>query len=395
MANTMTLDDKGQKVVWSGAVTDVHTTQKEVIGSTRFHGMKVYRYYKFDNGSGSVAAVSGNIAVFKATTQDTVTSDVSDGDTNKVAAGMFVSAPADGQFCWLQVRGPATVNQAINSGADGAGCIPHSTDGMLTVATANDLIAPCATASDASEKMVWLHCVMQEIMGDLSLLQMRNQVKLALGNRDDLDEHLDSLINTCQMRIARFFDFEEMLSLVDLSIGYTGVALADSSVSLPTKTRDVYGVTIVDGSDYYTVNAVDRPTWKNTFFVDIPTAGKDRPAHYCIFSSTIELYPPPDKAYTAKLRRSKWPADLTDDDSLSELDTKDDLLIALSICWTLYHLNNVERGNAYWAMFRSMLKEAMGSQNVKPDLYQKIDALRPSANTSYWKDPFVRSVTHG
>ena len=160
MANTMTLDDKGQKVVWSGAVTDVHTTQKEVIGSTRFHGMKVYRYYKFDNGADNIAAVSGNIAVFFAEKQDTVTSDVSSGDTNKVAAGMFVSVPADGQFCWLQVRGPATVNQAINSGADGAGCIPHSTDGMLTIATANDVIAPCATASDASALMVWLHCVM-------------------------------------------------------------------------------------------------------------------------------------------------------------------------------------------------------------------------------------------
>ena len=118
MANTYPLDDKGQKVVWSGAVTDVHTTQKEVIGSTRFHGMNVYRYYKFDNGGDSVAAVSGNIAVFIATKQDTVTSDASSGDTNKVAAGMFVSVPADGQFCWLQVRGPATVNQAINSGAD-------------------------------------------------------------------------------------------------------------------------------------------------------------------------------------------------------------------------------------------------------------------------------------
>ena len=160
MANTYTLDDKGQKVVWSGAVTDVHTTQKEVIGSTRFHGMKVYRYHKFDNGSGSVAAVSGNIAIFKATTQDIVTSDVTDGDTNLVAAGMFVSAPTDGQFCWLQVRGPATVNQAINSGADGAACMPHSTDGMLTIATANDVIISCATASDASAKMVWLHCIM-------------------------------------------------------------------------------------------------------------------------------------------------------------------------------------------------------------------------------------------
>jgi len=159
MANTYTLDDKGQKVVWSGAVTDVHTNQKEVIGSTRFHGMKVYRYYKFDNGS-AVAAVSGNIAVFKATTQDIITSDMSTGDTNPVAAGMFVSVPADAQFCWLQVRGDAVVNLAINSGADGAACIPHTTDGMLTIATANDVIVSCATASDASAKMVWLHCVM-------------------------------------------------------------------------------------------------------------------------------------------------------------------------------------------------------------------------------------------
>ena len=160
MANTYTLDDKGQKVVWSGAVTDVHTNQKEVIGSTRFHGMKVYRYYKFENGSGSVAAVSGNLAVFKATTQDIITSDFSDGDTNKVAAGMFVSVPADGQFCWLQVRGPATTNLAIDSGADGAACMIHSVDGQLTIATGAIVVAHCATASDASAKMIWLHCVM-------------------------------------------------------------------------------------------------------------------------------------------------------------------------------------------------------------------------------------------
>tara|TARA_Y100000593_G_scaffold12224_4_gene22360 strand:+ start:653 stop:1144 length:492 start_codon:yes stop_codon:yes gene_type:complete len=163
MANTYALDDKGQKVVWSGAVTDVHTTQKEVIGSTRFHGMKVYRYYKFDNGSGNVAAVSGNIAIFNNAAQDIVLSDFSDlaGSTHAVVAGMFVSVPADGQFCWLQVRGPATLNLAINGSAvDGIGLQAHTADGQATIATSNDLIAPFATASDASEKVVWLHCIM-------------------------------------------------------------------------------------------------------------------------------------------------------------------------------------------------------------------------------------------
>ena len=58
-------------------------------------------------------------------------------------------------------------------------------------------------------------------MGDLTLSQMRDQLRLALGNRDDLDAQLDDLLNTCQMRIARFFDFEEMLSLDDLNIPKT------------------------------------------------------------------------------------------------------------------------------------------------------------------------------
>ena len=222
-------------------------------------------------------------------------------------------------------------------------------------------------------------------MGDLTLAQIRNQVKLALGNRDDLDEHLDPLINTCQLRIARFFDFEEMLSLDTLTIPYTGVALTDSSVSLPTKTRDIYGLTVVDGSNYYTMKAVDRPTWKNKYFVDIPSAGVNRPAYYSIFSTTIEIYPPPDQAYSAKLRRSKWPTDLSTDDSTSDLAQKDDLLIALTVCWTLYHLNNTERGNAYWVMFKSMMSESIDSQTTKPYLYQKIDTLRTAGN---WTNEF-------
>jgi|TARA_R110000744_G_scaffold286079_3_gene397392 hypothetical protein len=158
MANTYTLDDKGQKVVWSGAVTDVHTNQKEVIGSTRFHGMKTYRYHKFDQGA--IAAVVGKLVMFKATTQDLVTSDTSAGDTTPVAAGLLVSVPADGQFCWVQTRGPATVNLALaGSAADGDGLIA-GTDGALTIQTAGSIVPPCAVASDASAKMVWMNCVM-------------------------------------------------------------------------------------------------------------------------------------------------------------------------------------------------------------------------------------------
>ena len=231
-------------------------------------------------------------------------------------------------------------------------------------------------------------------MGTLTLGDVRSQVKLALGNREDLDEHINSLINTCQMRLARFFDFEEMISLDNLTVAYTGVKLTDASISLPTYTRDVHSLSIIDGDEYYIVEPIDRRTWKSSYFNSIVSGTSSRPTQYCVFSNTIEIFPAPDLAYTAKLRRSKWPADLSTDESKSELNQKDDLLIALTICWTLYHLNNTERANAYWAVFRSMVKEAIDSQTSKPDLYQKLDTMSP-IQSNYWKDPFVRTLNYG
>ena len=231
-------------------------------------------------------------------------------------------------------------------------------------------------------------------MGTLTLGAIRSQVKLALGNREDLDEHINSLINTCQMRLARFFDFEEMISLDDLTVAYTGVRLTDASISLPTYTREVNSISIIDGDNYYIVAPIDRRTWKERYFNAIVSGTSGRPTQYCIFASTIEIYPAPDQAYAAKLRRSKWPVDLSTDESKSELSQKDDLLIALTICWTLYHLNNTERANAYWAVFKSMVREAIDSQTVKPDLYQKLDVMSP-IQSNYWKDPFVRTLNYG
>jgi len=231
-------------------------------------------------------------------------------------------------------------------------------------------------------------------MGTLTLGDIRSQIKLALGNREDLDEHINSLINTCQMRLARFFDFEEMISLDDFTVAYTGDNLTDASISLPKYTRDIHSISVIDGDSYYVVSPIDRRTWKARSFNAIVSGTTSRPTQYCIFASTIEIYPAPDQAYSAKLRRSKWPKDLSTDASTSELSQKDDLLIALTICWTLYHLNNTERANAYWAIFKSMVKEAIDSQTVKPDLYQKLDAMSP-IQSNYWKDPFVRTLSYG
>ena len=120
---------------------------------------KTYKFVKFDNGSGDVAAVAGNMAYYLAETGAatfTVTSDLS--DSAYIGAGMFMSAPADGEYCWVQVTGPATLTTALTAGADGNALTPMgATDGTLDVpAAVTDAI--CAYAVDASEKKVILAC---------------------------------------------------------------------------------------------------------------------------------------------------------------------------------------------------------------------------------------------
>lgn len=135
---------------WAGGVEfragDVH----------RSDDGREYMFVRFDDGS-NVAAVVGNICVFKNANPDrqmgsdpgnrdsqgkavlearsdehpTVTSDYSDG---VLAAGMFVSAPDDGNFCWIQTKGYAELNQAAeNSPANGDGLTLGSTDGKLAL----------------------------------------------------------------------------------------------------------------------------------------------------------------------------------------------------------------------------------------------------------------------
>jgi hypothetical protein len=59
---------------------------------------RVYKFVLFDNGTDNVAAVAGNVCYYKAETGAetwTVTSDLS--SSNNIGAGVFQSAPADGE----------------------------------------------------------------------------------------------------------------------------------------------------------------------------------------------------------------------------------------------------------------------------------------------------------
>ena len=117
-----------------------------------------FKYVQYDTGAGSVAAVSGQVAYYYAPSGasagavNVVTSDLS--DSNEVGAGVLQSAPTDGQYCWIQIGGTATLSVALTAGADGQALTPvGSSDGKLDLSDAvTDPI--CAFAIDASAKII-------------------------------------------------------------------------------------------------------------------------------------------------------------------------------------------------------------------------------------------------
>lgn len=144
------------------ALNEKATTDKEGVGTIRFHGRgKVYKWVQYKVGAGSVAAVVGNVAYYFAAGGDgaaegyanaQVTSDLS--DSAEVGAGVLQAAPANNEYCWIQIKGPATLNTALTAGADGDPLTPTgATDGTLDV-TAAATSHVCAIASDASDKTI-------------------------------------------------------------------------------------------------------------------------------------------------------------------------------------------------------------------------------------------------
>lgn len=116
---------------------------------------KWYKFVQYDTGAGAVAAASGNVAYYYTLDgykNNQVTSDLS--DSVEIGAGVLQSAPADGEYCWVQIKGAATLTTALTAGADGDPLTPTgATDGTLDVSAAvTDNV--CAIAGDASDNEI-------------------------------------------------------------------------------------------------------------------------------------------------------------------------------------------------------------------------------------------------
>lgn len=123
-------------------------------------GGKVYKFVQYDEATAAVDGVLGEVAYYVADTgygASVVTSDLSDSSEN--GAGVLQSNVSQDEYCWIQIKGAATLSIALTAGADGDPLCPTGAgDGTLDV-VANDaasgfLSHVCAYAVDADQNEI-------------------------------------------------------------------------------------------------------------------------------------------------------------------------------------------------------------------------------------------------
>lgn len=227
------------------------------------------------------------------------------------------------------------------------------------------------------------------IMGTLTLTELKTEITSALGNRDDLDSRLTAAINLSQTRIARTWLWTELRSSVDDNFTVTGTLSTDKIYALPAATRDVLSIRVVDSS--LRSRKLSRLTY-NRFDKMIPEPERyttGLPSIYMKYKNNIELWKIPDDTYQILIRLILWPTALSSSGDTSDLEHKDDMIIALTVSYLSNSLGKEERARFWWRIYQRMLAEAKSAEQDEPDLDIRRSEEIGITGPDYWKDPFV------
>ena len=232
-------------------------------------------------------------------------------------------------------------------------------------------------------------------MGTLTQTELQDEVRSALGGRTDLDSRMTRGLNLSQMRIARLSRWEELEAIYTGSTAYTGTPADDKFLALPTNLRDVYSVRLIDGTNSRKLTRLTNRIWDRR--IPAPEAlATGRPRYYTLHRNVMEFWKVPDAAYSVTIRAVEWPTAFTTSDlsAVSDLDQKDDMIIALTTSWFYMTLGNEEMANKWWRIYRNMAIAAGAEESEKPDLDVLPNAGVSSGGTpgDYYADPFVTSV---
>jgi hypothetical protein len=217
-------------------------------------------------------------------------------------------------------------------------------------------------------------------------------------------------LNLAQQRIARAkgVKWSELKEERAIGIAVTGNVNTDAFVDIYAKVlsgsahklRRIHSIRIVENlsTDHKLVRRLPRQ-WDRLFpdsrAYATSTSTSDI-TNYVEWKNNIQLYRVPAAAYSLTLRYSRWPTDFstqsTPSTTKSDLDGKDDMIIALATHNLLQSLGMREDAQQWFAIYSDLLRDAKADQDDEPDESRIPDGTSetsaPYAN-EYWRDPFV------
>ncbi|MAH45008.1 hypothetical protein CMI37_04215 [Candidatus Pacearchaeota archaeon] len=227
-------------------------------------------------------------------------------------------------------------------------------------------------------------------MGTLTLSEFRDEVKSNLGERDDVsDARLNRNINLAQTACARKAKFEELNRIGTFTLTPTSVPADDKFLDFGTDVRELYSVRITtDGKERKLVRISQRLFDK--LYPD-PTIRTGTPEQYILWNNIIEFMPVPDAVIVLESRWCIWPAVLSSDTATSDLDQKDDILIAWATGRIMSQLGNIEGARFQYAIFNRWFKDAKLEEVEKPDMTRVSETQTTSMDSQPHLNPFNKT----
>ena len=223
-------------------------------------------------------------------------------------------------------------------------------------------------------------------MGTLTLTELEAEIRANLGNRTDLDSRLPRILSLAQEVIMRAHPFSEMNSEETLT------TVADTkTVNLPTNPREVYSVRLIDNSNSRKLRYIPLRQWdRRAPYPEHYTTG--RPSLYTLYNDKIELWRIPDAAYTIYCRCNLMPTEFSSDsDVASDLENKDDLLIAIATEYCFRSLGgDTERIMRWQSVATNGLRNAIKADTQFEDQVISSERARTTVTDDYWLNPFIR-----
>jgi len=229
-------------------------------------------------------------------------------------------------------------------------------------------------------------------MGTYQLSTLRSDVRSNLGNRTDItDTEIDRAINLAQMRVARRWLWEELERSYDATLPDTGDAEADKKISFDNNFREVYSFRLIIGEGQSRKLTQLPPRQFDASIPEPEYYARRKPLYYTVWNNVAEVWPVQDDTYKAIVRASVWPNELVNDSDLSELDRKDDILIAFATSWLFEQKGFSEESTKWFRIGRSMLENALSEEETLPDRELKAPVNYPRRQPGeYWRDPFFK-----